>query len=82
MNPMQSILVCFSKFLNFDGRASRSEFWWFYSFGFLYQCIVNYFFNSYINYEVVYISLIYYLLISLLVTLREVELFNNSYLTQ
>ena len=31
-NPMtffESILVCFKKYAEFDGRASRSEFWWF-----------------------------------------------------
>ena len=28
----QSISVCFSKYANFDDRASRSEYWWFYLF--------------------------------------------------
>ena len=28
----QSVSVCFSKYANFDGRASRSEYWWFYLF--------------------------------------------------
>ena len=28
----QSVSVCFSKYANFDERASRSEFWWFYLF--------------------------------------------------
>lgn len=28
-----AIRVCFSKYANFNGRASRSEFWWFYLFG-------------------------------------------------
>jgi uncharacterized membrane protein YhaH (DUF805 family) len=27
-----AIATCFSKFFNFSGRASRSEFWWFYLF--------------------------------------------------
>jgi uncharacterized membrane protein YhaH (DUF805 family) len=27
-----SIRTCFSKFATFDGRATRSEFWWFYLF--------------------------------------------------
>lgn len=26
----QSISTCFSKYATFSGRASRSEFWWFY----------------------------------------------------
>ena len=28
----QSVSVCFSKYANFDERASRSEYWWFYLF--------------------------------------------------
>lgn len=31
----ESISVCFSKYANFEGRASRSEFWWFVLFTFL-----------------------------------------------
>ena len=30
-----SIATCFSKYVNFQGRASRSEFWWFALFLFL-----------------------------------------------
>ena len=32
MNPIQSILSGFRNYANFDGRASRSEYWWFYGF--------------------------------------------------
>ncbi|MDC3001432.1 DUF805 domain-containing protein [Actinomycetota bacterium] len=28
----QSISTCFSNFANFQGRARRSEFWWFFLF--------------------------------------------------
>lgn len=31
----ESISTCFSKYANFDGRASRSEFWWWFLFTFL-----------------------------------------------
>lgn len=31
----ESISTCFSKYATFDGRASRSEFWWFLLFTFL-----------------------------------------------
>ena len=31
----ESIRTCFSKYAAFDGRASRSEFWWFFLFTFL-----------------------------------------------
>ena len=32
MNFLQSIEICFKKYVQFDGRASRSEYWWFYLF--------------------------------------------------
>ena len=32
MNFLQSVSACFNKYLTFNGRASRSEFWWFYLF--------------------------------------------------
>ena len=31
----ESISTCFSKYTAFDGRASRSEFWWWFLFTFL-----------------------------------------------
>ena len=32
MNPIQAILSGFRNYAKFDGRASRSEYWWFYGF--------------------------------------------------
>jgi uncharacterized membrane protein YhaH (DUF805 family) len=32
MDFMTAVRTCFHKFVDFDGRASRSEFWWFYLF--------------------------------------------------
>ncbi len=32
MNPIQAILSAFRNCANFDGRACRSEYWWFYIF--------------------------------------------------
>ena len=32
MNFLQSIETCFIKYVDFNGRASRPEFWWFYLF--------------------------------------------------
>ena len=32
MNFLKSIETCFYKYIEFNGRASRSEFWWFYLF--------------------------------------------------
>ena len=32
MNPMQAVISAFRNYGNLDGRASRSEYWWFYLF--------------------------------------------------
>jgi uncharacterized membrane protein YhaH (DUF805 family) len=32
MNFTTAVSTCLSKFATFDGRATRSEFWWFYLF--------------------------------------------------
>ena len=32
MTFLKSIETCFNKYANFNGRASRSEYWWFYLF--------------------------------------------------
>ena len=32
MNFLKSIETCFIKYIDFKGRASRPEFWWFYLF--------------------------------------------------
>ena len=32
MTPTQAVHTCFRKYANFQGRASRSEFWWFTAF--------------------------------------------------
>lgn len=37
MNFGQAISTCFAKYATFSGRASRSEFWWF----FLFQILVS-----------------------------------------
>ena len=35
----QSIKTCFSKYVTFSGRASRSEYWWFALLSFIVGCI-------------------------------------------
>jgi uncharacterized membrane protein YhaH (DUF805 family) len=35
MNMLQSVKTCFSKYLDFNGRAPRSEYWWFHLFNFI-----------------------------------------------
>ena len=39
MNFTKSIETCFNKFANFDGRARKSEFWWFQLFCIIVQII-------------------------------------------
>lgn len=34
-----AIGTCWNNYVNFQGRASRSEFWWFYLFVFIVSCI-------------------------------------------
>ncbi len=38
----ESIRTCFSKYAMFDGRASRSEYWWFFLFTFLASAALGY----------------------------------------
>jgi uncharacterized membrane protein YhaH (DUF805 family) len=35
----KSVSVCFSKYANFDDRASKSEYWWFHLFCALFQIV-------------------------------------------
>ena len=41
MNPIQSISSVFRNYVNFSGRAQRSEYWWFTLFSFITQAILN-----------------------------------------
>jgi uncharacterized membrane protein YhaH (DUF805 family) len=43
MNMLQSIKTCFSKYLDFNGRATRSEYWWFQLFNILIILVLGYF---------------------------------------
>ena len=42
MNFGQSISSCMGKYVTFSGRATRSEYWWFYLFTIIVNIIVNY----------------------------------------
>lgn len=44
MNPIEAVATCYRKYFQFSGRATRSEFWWFYGF-----CLVSPFFASLIR---------------------------------
>lgn len=41
MTFTESIRACFNKYADFNGRATRSEFWWFMLFLFLVSCALN-----------------------------------------
>ena len=51
MNFTQSIEVCFKKFSVFDGRARKSEFWWFQLF-----CIIAQIVGALLDYAFGYIE--------------------------
>ena len=74
MNFTKSIEVCFNKFANFDGRASKSEFWWFQLFCIIVQ-IVGTFIDALLGYAelFVWIGYIIVLLPSLAVVARRLH---------
>lgn len=41
MNFQDSIKICFTKYADFTGRASRPEFWWFFLFTFIASTILS-----------------------------------------
>lgn len=43
MNFQDSIKICFTKYAEFTGRASRPEYWWFFLFCFLASCALSMF---------------------------------------
>ena len=50
MNFTKSIEICFQKFANFEGRAGKSEFWWFQLF-MLIVVLVGSIIDSILGYE-------------------------------
>lgn len=42
MTFTQAIKSCFDKYATFSGRASRSEYWWWYLFVFLFTFVVSF----------------------------------------
>ena len=74
MNFTKSIETCFNKFANFDGRARKSEFWWFQLFCIIVQ-IVGSIIDSILGYTelFVWIGYIVVLLPSLAVGARRLH---------
>ena len=64
MNFTKSIEVCFKKFATFDGRAKKSEFWWFQLF-----CLIVEFtgiiFDWLMGYESGFFELVAYVIVLL-----------------
>jgi uncharacterized membrane protein YhaH (DUF805 family) len=48
MTFQESIQVCFNKYVDFSGRASRSEYWWFALFVFLGSFVLG-MFSTWLN---------------------------------
>ena len=80
MNFIQSIRTCMRKYVNFSGRATRSEFWWFYLFtvlvNFSASFVGNLIFMSTFNIFSIYLSTITSLILllpSLAVAVRRLH---------
>ena len=41
MTFQEAIRVCFSKYADFSGRASKSEYWWFFLFTFIASIVLS-----------------------------------------
>ncbi|WP_347265748.1 DUF805 domain-containing protein [Paracoccus sp. (in: a-proteobacteria)] len=41
MNLVQAVTTCFSKYASFEGRASRSEYWWFTLFNVIVSSVLS-----------------------------------------
>jgi uncharacterized membrane protein YhaH (DUF805 family) len=41
MNFQQAVMTCFQKYVVFEGRASRSEYWWFFPFNIVLSMIAT-----------------------------------------
>ena len=80
MNFIQSISTCMRKYVTFSGRATRSEFWWFYLFtvlvNFAASFVGNLIFMSTYNIFFIYLSTITSLILllpSLAVAVRRLH---------
>ena len=80
MNFIQSISTCMRKYVTFSGRATRSEFWWFYLFTVLVNLVAsfvgNLIFMSTFNIFFLYLSTITSLILllpSLAVAVRRLH---------
>jgi|TARA_A100001037_G_C14716425_1_gene442725 uncharacterized membrane protein YhaH (DUF805 family) len=78
MDMQSSIKICFKKFADFSGRASRSEFWWFHLFYIIVIIVAAIFDSFYVDNSqnmgpVELVSYLILLLPSLAVTARRLH---------
>ena len=64
MNFTKSIEVCFKKFATFDGRAKKSEFWWFQLFCLIVE-LTGIIFDHLMGYESGFFELVAYVIVLL-----------------
>ena len=62
MNFTKSIEICFNKFANFEGRARKSEFWWFQLFCIIIQ-IFGMIIDSILGYTEVFVWIGYFIVL-------------------
>ena len=64
MNFTKSIEICFKKFATFDGRARKSEFWWFQLFCLIVE-LTGIIFDHLMGYESGFFELVAYVIVLL-----------------
>ena len=64
MNFTKSIEICFKKFATFDGRARKSEFWWFQLFCLIVE-LIGIIFDHLMGYESGFFELVAYVIVLL-----------------
>jgi len=70
---IEAVKICFNKYANFNGRASRSEYWWFFLFVIVLDIIANA-----ININLYFIIVVGLFLPSLAVLIRRLHDTNTS----
>jgi uncharacterized membrane protein YhaH (DUF805 family) len=73
MNMVEAVKTCFIKYVDFKGRASRSEYWWFFLF-----CLIVEIIGHAINLNLYLIVALAVLLPSLTVLVRRLHDINRT----
>ena len=84
MNFQESISVCFKKYFNFDGRASKSEFWFFYLFAIIVLFVAGFVMGMLMPTDESYDNLVFFIIYlpllipAIAVTARRIHDFGRS----